>query len=186
MIDYFAVNMCIQNWDGFWNNYYAYQSPPPGGKWELIPWDEDKTWGYFDSGNRRDDWYEMPLDFGMIGNSRGWGGRFGGGPFGGPSGWRPPGHFSGPLLANPEFRRRFLLRLREVCETVFTTERMAPFIDGLQNRLEEEVAFSANLRGQDPTFALKQFHADLQALRNQVVHRREFILKELANDPLLK
>lgn len=186
MIDYFAVNMCIQNWDGFWNNYYAYQSPRAGGKWEVFPWDEDKTWGYFDSGSRRGDWYEMPLDFGMNGNSRGWSGRFGGGPFGGPSWWRPPGHFSGPLLANPEFRRRFLMRLREICETVFTTERMAPFIDALQNRLELEVPISAEFRGQDSTPILSHFRADIQALRNQVIHRREFILKQLANEPALK
>lgn len=182
MIDYYAVNMCIQNWDGFWNNYYAYQAPPPGGKWEVFPWDEDKTWGHFDGG-RRQEWYEMPLDFGMNGVSRGGNGPFGDGPFGGPSWWRPPGHFSGPLLANPEFRRRFLVRLRELCETVFTPDRMSPFIDALQNRLEEEVPISANLKGQDPTFAVNQFNANLQSFRNQVIHRREFILKQLASEP---
>ncbi len=186
MIDYFAVNMCIQNWDGFWNNYYTYQAPPPGGKWELIPWDEDKTWGYFDSGSRGEGWYEMPLDFGMNGNRRGSRGRFGGGPFGGASWWRPPGHFSGPLLANPEFRRRFLVRLRVLCETVFTPEKMSPFIDTLQNRLEEEVPISAELKGQDPAPILNRFRADIQALRNQVVHRREFILEQLAQEPALK
>lgn len=46
--NYFAVNMCIQNWDGFFNNYYAYHDLKAGGKWEIIPWDEDKTWGGYD------------------------------------------------------------------------------------------------------------------------------------------
>lgn len=184
MIDYYAVNMCIQNWDGFWNNYFAYQSPRSGGKWEVFPWDEDKTWGEFDGGHA--DWYEMPLDSGMNGSSRAGGERFGSGPWGGPPWWRPPGHFSGPLLANQEFRRRFLVRLRELCETVFTPERMTPLIDGLRDRLEEEISVSANLRGQAPAFALRQFHADIESFRKQVVHRREFILEQLAREPNLR
>ena len=44
---YYAVNMCIQNWDGFFNNYFTYHDPSTG-KWSIIPWDEDKTWGDYD------------------------------------------------------------------------------------------------------------------------------------------
>ncbi len=50
------------------------------------------------------------------------------------------------------------------------------------DRLEKEIPISATLRGQDPAFALNLFREDLQSLRNQVVHRREFILKELARE----
>jgi len=69
--NYFAVNMCIQNWDGFFNNYFAYHDLAPGGKWEMIPWDEDKTWGDYDGVSRRYDWYDMPLTMGMNGESSG-------------------------------------------------------------------------------------------------------------------
>jgi hypothetical protein len=182
-INYYAVNMCIQNWDGFFNNYLAYHDLRPGGKWEIIPWDEDKTWGDYDGAASQYDWYEMPLTFGMNGDKasrRSW---FDRGPFGGVSWWRPPGYFSGPLLANPEFRRRFLSRLREICLTIFTPERMGPVINSLRSRLEEEVALRAKLHRQDPADALSQFHEHLESFRNQVANRRKFILSQIPADP---
>jgi spore coat protein H len=183
MIDYFAGSMCIQNWDGFWNNYYAYHSPKAGGKWELIPWDEDKTWGDFDGCSPQYDWYSMPLTFGMRGGKTEGGSFFGGGPFGGTSWWRPPGYFSGPLLADPEFRRRFLDRLREVCETVFTPATMDPIIDAMAQRLEPEIVVSAQLRRANPEAALAEFRNHIRSFHDQVLHRRQFILDQLGAAP---
>jgi len=67
-IDYFAVNMCIQNWDGFFNNYFTYHDTGPSGRWEIYPWDEDKTWGDYDGRPDDQPWYTMPLTFGMNGD----------------------------------------------------------------------------------------------------------------------
>jgi hypothetical protein len=180
MLNYYAVNMCIQNWDGFFNNYFAYHAPRTGGKWEVIPWDEDKTWGDYDGASLRYDWYEMPLTFGMNGDRSARGLWQGDWPAGGGQWWRPPGYFSGPLLANPEFRRRFLSRLRVICETVFTPERMGPVINSLENRLAEEVRLRAESRGENAEVALRAFHDNIQSFHRQVTHRRGFILRELA------
>jgi hypothetical protein len=126
----------------------------------------------------------MPLTFGMNGDRGGGWFNFGGGPFGGGSSWwRPPGWFSGPLLAHPEFRARFLARLGEVCRTAFTPEKMEPFIRELEHRLEDEVQVQARLHRRDPDEALRLLRHHIQTLRNQVVHRREFILKQLAAKP---
>jgi len=174
-INYYAVNMCIQNWDGFFNNYFTYHDTGRTGRWEIYPWDEDKTWGDFDGASGRHDWYSMPLTFGMNGDqppgSRAQSGarspRFN---FrAGAMWWRPPGWFSGPLLANAEFRKRFLARLRVVTETLFTPERMNSLIDALEQRLEPEIAPAE----------LKQFRNDIQSFRDQVIGRRKFILSEL-------
>ena len=109
--------------------------------------------------------------------------NFGGGPFGGgASWWRPPGWFSGPLLANPQFRRAFLERLDEICKTVFTEEKMFPLINAMEKRLEPEIAIRASVTGQDPREALREFHNDIQSLRNQVINRRKFILAEIPKD----
>ncbi len=181
VINYFAVNMCIQDWDGFFNNYFTYHDSGKTGKWEIYPWDKDKTWGAYDGASPKYDWYEMPLTFGMNGNRSPSGfSQFGGGPFGGVSWWRPPGHFSGPLLANPTVRKKFLERLKEICETVFTEERFLPVINGMENRLENEVQFSAQSHGQSPANLARLFKSDLQSFRNQLVNRRKFILAELA------
>lgn len=182
-INYYAVNMCLQNWDGFFNNYFAYHDTGKTGKWEIYPWDEDKTWGEYDGASTDYDWYEMPLTMGMNGDSspRDFRSRFGGGggPFGGVSWWRPPGYFSGPLLANNEFRARFLARLNELCATVFTEENLLPIIDVMEQRLEPEIRERAKITGDRPQEALREFKGYMQSFRNQVTHRRKFILAEL-------
>jgi hypothetical protein len=181
---YYAVNMCIQNWDGFFNNYFTFHDLRPNGKWEIFPWDEDKTWGDYDGASRTYDWYEMPLTFGMSGDRQASRSFFGGGgPWGGAGWWRPPGWFSGPLLANPEFRKRFLARLREICDTIFVSEKLDPVINALQERLEEEVRFRAQLTGERPDAALQGFRSDIKSFRNQVANRRQFILKHLDTGP---
>jgi spore coat protein H len=165
---YYAVNMCIENWDGFFNNYYLYHDEKGTGKWEMYPWDEDKTWGDYDGASPSYNWYSMPLTFGMSEGSQ----RFGGG-FGGGGWWRPPGWFSGPLLANLEFRRAFLKRLQDICSQSFTEEKMIPLIDAMEHRLEPEIE----------RHSLGEFHSDIQSLRNQVKYRRKFILAAIPKDP---
>jgi len=53
---YFAVSMCIQNWMVLHNNYFAYHDTEGTGKWEMFPWDLDKTWGDYDGSPREYDW----------------------------------------------------------------------------------------------------------------------------------
>jgi hypothetical protein len=175
---YYAVNMCIENWDGFFNNYYLYHDEKGTGKWEMYPWDEDKTWGDYDGASRNYDWYDMPLTYGM---DEGRGNRSNRGFFGG-GWWRPPGWFSGPLLANHEFRKVFLARLADICANSFTEEKMLPLINALEKRLEPEIQIRARLAGQNPREALGRFYNDIQSLRNQVKYRRQFILEEIPKD----
>jgi hypothetical protein len=174
-VNYYVVNFCIQNWDGFFNNYFTYHDTEGNGQWAIYPWDEDKTWGDYDGASSKYDWYTMPLTFGMNGDQEpgGWVFRRGA-PW-----WRGPGYFSGPLLANPEFRARLLARLREVCEGIFTEKQMFSIIDALEKRLADEVPLRARALGQDSAVALAEFHADIQSFRNQVTNRRKFILNEL-------
>ncbi len=182
-ISYFAVNMCIQNWDGFFNNYFTYHDTAGSGRWEIYPWDEDKTWGDYDGASPRYDWHTMPLTFGMNegGNSGLRSGR-GSSRRGFDGWWRPPGFFSGPLLANAEFRRRFLVRLREFCETVFTEAKIIPIIDALENRLAPEISVRARAMAQDAPRAQTEFRADIESFRRQVTNRRKFILTELEKE----
>lgn len=174
---YYAVGMCVQNWDGFFNNYYLYHDEKDTGKWEMYPWDNDKTWGDYDGHPPEYDWYEMPLTFGMD-DGRSPANRF----FGFNGWWRPPGFFSGPLLANPGFRKVFLARLGNLCTNAFTEEKMLPLINALEKRLEPEIQVRARLRGENPVEALGRFYDDIQSLRNQVKYRRQFILEQIPKD----
>src|SRR5262249_31220227 len=91
VVNYFAVNTLLTHWDGFFNNYFTYHDTATG-KWSMYPWDQDKTWGITDGESKV--FYKMPLTFGMAGDKA----PFGQWNFNGW--WRPPGWFSGPLLAN--------------------------------------------------------------------------------------
>lgn len=179
-IDYFVVNQCIQNWDGYFNNYFVYHGPGAQGRWELIPWDEDKTWGDYDGASARYDWYGLPLTYGMTGDQPPSGaGNWAGGGFGPGIWWRPAGWFSGPLLAQPEFRARYLKRLKEFVETEFTEAKLRPVFDDLARRLEPEVVHRAEVRGSTEESLLRQFRGDIESFRRQVTGRRAFLLKEL-------
>jgi hypothetical protein len=187
-INYFAVNMCISNWDGFFNNYFTYHDINGTGKWEIYPWDEDKTWGFHDDASPPYAFYDMPLTFGMNGDKpqrklgfRLFGGQRGPGMWGEPgtpAWWRPAGYFSGPMLANPYFRRQFLARLKEICLTIFTEEKFFPIINAMEKRLEPEVRIRAEALNQNPSQALRTFHEDMQSFRDQVINRRKFILSQ--------
>jgi len=173
---YYAVSQCISNWDGFFNNYFVYHDTGKTGKWEMYPWDMDKTWGDYDGASGDYDWYKMPLSFGAEGDKPGGGifrRRFG--PFGGQSWWRPPGHLSGPLLANPGFRQVFLDKLENILDHTFTPEKMFPVIDALEKRLEPEVAFKTS----NSSWATDQLEHDIETFRNQVRHRRAWLLDNL-------
>src|SRR5262249_45553805 len=68
MINYFAVNMVLSHWDGYFNNYFVYHDVHGTGKWTMYPWDQDKTWGYHDGIRGYEVFTDMPLTFGMAGD----------------------------------------------------------------------------------------------------------------------
>ena len=123
----------------------------------------------------------MPVTFGMKGDvPPGWPknlpppGFFGGGPVW----WRPAGHLSGPLLANPTFRKHFLARTRELAEKVYTEEVFFPLIKQLGERLEDEVKLRAQLYRQDPKKMQEHLRRNLDSLREHLTKRRKFLLAQ--------
>jgi CotH kinase protein/Lamin Tail Domain len=181
VINYFAVNMLLSHWDGYFNNYFAYHAPGKNGKWTMYPWDQDKTWGFHDGIQGNEVFFDMPVTFGMTGDRPpGWPKDrpppqfFGGGPIW----WRPAGHFSGPLLANPSFRKAFLARTKELAETVYTKDVMFPLIKEMGDRLQDEVKVRAALRREDPKRAVEHLNRDLDTLREHLTKRRAFLLEQ--------
>ncbi|MSU62428.1 MAG: hypothetical protein EXS31_08535 [Pedosphaera sp.] len=175
LINYFAVNMCLSHWDGYFNNYFAYHDKKGTGKWQMYPWDQDKTWGFYDSIKPGEVFFDMPITFGMEGDL-----PPGGGParFNPESWWRPGGFFSKPLLANAEFRKRFLKRTREILEKHYTPEVMYPVIDELASKLRAEIPIRAAAIQEEPADAMKRFEGNVASLKENLRKRREFLLKE--------
>ncbi len=176
---YFAVNMCLSHWDGFFNNFFTYHDE--GGKWEMYPWDQDKTWGFHDGLAEDAVFTDMPLTFGMEGDvPPSW-------PKNKPPPrgmtmdipwWRPGGYFSKPLLAHPRFRQIFLTRTREILDNVYNEETFGPILNQLRDQLREEVEIRAKASGGDPAQAVKTFERNIESLRRHLVERRKFLLAQ--------
>ena len=183
MATFFAVNMVLSHWDGFFNNYYAYHDAKTG-KWQMYPWDHDQTWGMVMMGWQGGEVLsDIPLTFGMAGDQppgQGPGGRrFEGGPFGGgPGWWRPAGYFSGPLLANPHFRKIFLERIRTILKEVYTEGIYRPLIEETAARLKEDVALRAEAAGQDAEAGAATLRQNVEFLKTHLRKRREFLLQQ--------
>ena len=94
------------------------------------------------------------------------------------NGWRPPGYFSGPLLANAQFRKLFLSRTKEILETIYTEEKFGPLIDAMAERLKPEAKLRAELFDAEPDRALERFDQTVQRLREHLKKRREFLLAQ--------
>jgi hypothetical protein len=183
---YFAVNAVLSHWDGFFNNYFPYHDTKRG-KWMMIPWDQDKTSGYYDGLPDDQVFFDMPLTYGMEGDrppgaqgdagpGRGRGGFGGGRGRGGGNWWRPGGHFSRPLLANPHFRKVFLAKTRDVLERVYTPEVFFPLIDQTAARLGPDAAIRAKVRGEDDAAGARLLARDAQLLKDHLTKRRQFLL----------
>jgi hypothetical protein len=93
--------------------------------------------------------------------------------------WRGGGYFSKPLLANAAFRGHFLARLRDLCETEFTEEKLYPWINDMEWTLAPEVRVRALASGQSPEHALDSLRSDMESIRRFIKGRRAFLLKEL-------
>ena len=110
---------------------------------------------------------EMPLTFGMAGDSPKGGGW-----------WRPPGYFSGPLLANPSFRALYLARTKQLVETVFNEKSFGPLLDETATKLRGEVKVRAEVFKTDAARAERQFDQQLAAVRQHLRKRGEFLLAQ--------
>ena len=165
---YFAVNMVLSHWDGFFNNYFTYHDLNGSGKWTMYPWDQDSTWGLRAMQGEDSVFTRMPLTFGMNGDT----------PVEGGGWWRGPGWFSGPLLANPEFRKVFLAQTRRILDTVYTEAVMGPVLDRHEERLLPEVRARAILERQDPEEAVRALRRELARMREHLRERRRFLLDQ--------
>jgi len=181
---YFAVNMVLSHWDGFFNNYFTYHDVERN-RWQMYPWDQDKTWGYYDGLPDDQVFFDMPLTFGMAGarppqaqNNAGAGGGMRRGGFGGAIWWREGGYFSRPLLANPQFRKLFLARTKDILDRIYTQETYFRLIDEMAARLKDDTALRAKLRGESPEVGQQKLARDVDLLKQHLTKRRQFLLEQ--------
>ncbi len=145
----------------------------------MYPWDQDKTWGYYDGLPDDEVFFDMPLTFGMAGDRPPRNGDRGGGfGFRGPMWWRPGGYFSRPLLANPQFRKAFLARTKEILETIYTKEIYFPLIETMARNLEDDVRLRAEATGRAADSGTQELARNVELLKTHLIKRRDSLLQQ--------
>lgn len=191
VINYYATNLLLSHWDGFFNNYFLYHDVKETGKWSILPWDQDSTWSL--RGGSPDSLAKMPLNYGGEGarppgaseqrqdrspfGGRGFGGF--GGFRGGFGWWRDGDIISKSLIGNPTFFEKYKLRIKSLLENKFTSEIYEPLFADLKVKLTPEVKLRAEINNLNPEEETQRFHDLFDILNQHLEYRREFLLAEL-------
>lgn len=63
LVNYLAASYIMNHADQGWKNYYLYRDTQRTGRWMMLPWDLDLTWGRFSSGGYVNDtiFYDMGI-----------------------------------------------------------------------------------------------------------------------------
>lgn len=111
-VNMLALNVYLANGSTYYHNYYLYHYP--GGKWELLPWDMDKSLSYYD-------W--MPYKYHRT-----------------SSNWESDNPLIEKALLNTQIFRDIKQRLSELAKTTCDTTVLFGFMDNLEVLLENSVA----------------------------------------------
>jgi spore coat protein H len=156
-VNYLAATVLIQNWDGLNKNHYLAYDRQGAGKWRVIPWDLDRTFG--DHWHMRFDEARLPVLLGTRASP-------------GVTGWN---RLEERFLRQPTLRLRFLDRLSELLETEFTTAKLFPVLD----KLEEEIAPAAELDRLRWPGPAGDFHSGIAGVKSFIEKRRAFLQAEI-------
>jgi len=119
VMSYEVASVLMSNWDGFHNNLFLYHNPPPIDRWECIPWDLDKTFGYANASSPM--FVRMPLTYPLDGRAE--------------QSSREPGRISRPFHSDPELNAEYIRRVGRELDGLFSKERVGGMIDAVEDLL---------------------------------------------------
>lgn len=147
-VNYLVASVLVQNWDSLSKNHFLVHDERSSGKWFVLPWDLDRTFGdHWEGGFRRSN---VPVLLGA---------RL----FPGPTGWN---RMADRFFSDPALKKRFLLRLDELLRTEFTEEKLFPILD----------AYEAQLRADAPRDR-ERWPGEAGSLRSGIADVKFFIQK---------
>jgi len=112
MINIIAANMIVSNQSTYYHNYFMYHDANGNNKWEMMPWDLDKTLSVYAWKNYTNS--SAP--------------------------WVPDNPFLERALLNPTIFSDIRNRVQEIGNQILTTENFWPMIDSLVTVLQPSVA----------------------------------------------
>ncbi len=113
MINIISINMLISNWSTYYHNYYMFHDINNTKKWEMFPWDMDKTFGK----------YAINLPYTTSSGN-----------------WTRDNPFPERAVMNDTILALIKQRTEELKLSLFSEEYLFPIIDSLAAVLEESVS----------------------------------------------
>ncbi len=169
VMGYEVATFLLSHWDGFKNNIFLYHNPE-NDKWEIIPWDVDKTFGYTDSDPM---YYKMPIDFSLTLVAPG------------------PNELTGrhldapvgrPFHMVPELHQEFIVRIANALNGLFSIERMGGIIDDTEQLLLEDLVLAEQYSGETNNNRRNQITESYDTMRYFMEKRHEFLRTQLPTD----
>jgi spore coat protein CotH/photosystem II stability/assembly factor-like uncharacterized protein len=163
VLQWFAVNTLTMMGDSYNKNYLLYyDTTKPSGRWTVIPWDYDLSWG------RTGD-LAVPYPASLLND----GFAYTFEPLSGPS-----NVLKDRFMATPELWDGFRTYLAGILSTTFTEAHLWPRIDSLADLIRPDAAADPERWG-----TMTDFGEHVDALKYYVTARREYLLKTFINAP---
>ncbi len=154
MVDIVSMNILLSNASTYYHNYYIYQNTLGDGRWTMLPWDLDKTFGTYG--------YDWPYQ------QSGW------------HGYRTPDNpFVERALISPAIFSDIVERMGVLSQTVFTNEHLASLIDSLQTVIEPSVLQDET----DSITDMAQWRAALKDNESYLRSRYQRVMSQIDNQP---
>ena len=154
---YIVASVLSSNWDGFHNNHWMYLDPDTQ-KWQIIPWDLDKAWGFTDTNPM---FAEMPIEFPLNGRAQ--------------HAARDTGPITGWVMKDDVFYEEYVNRLGAEFNNAFSEERMFAKIDEREQYLLADLALLEESTGDEYSGRRRQIEDAYELLRTFVRLRREYL-----------
>ncbi|MBI1390512.1 MAG: hypothetical protein GC154_18910 [bacterium] len=173
VMGYQVATFLLSHWDGIKNNIFLYHDPDEGGKWEIIPWDVDKTFGYTDSDPM---YWRMPIDFFITLQAPG-----------SPelTNRNLDGPISRPFHSIPAIQQEFVTRVASALNGLFSQERVEGMIDDAQAMLLEDLDLIESYTGRPTNSRRNQILNSYETMRYFLSNRHAFLRTQLPADFLL-
>ena len=156
-INYLAATVLVQNWDCLSKNHFLAYDQRGSGKWIVVPWDLDRTFGdHWRGGFDRAD---VPLFLGVR-------------SLPGPTGWN---RMADRFFSDATLRTQFVNRLEELLRDEFTPQKLFPILDQYEMQLA-----SAASRDRKRWGGADNLHEGIAEVKAFIQHRRGFLVREIA------
>ena len=153
LIKLIALNMLIKNGSTYYHNYYLYHDINGNGKWQIMPWDMDKTLNYYNWG---------PYDFQRT-----------------SSNWESDNPLIEKMLINDEIFADIKNEVEELSKNVFNTDVIYGIIDQAEKSLEKYVTLDTK----DKIENVQQWKQNLKHEKDYVYKRKKELVKQLNTYP---